>query len=79
MLGFMQFWWLANKEETRQSTWSKCILSRAVEFEKAPKMNKDNSAEIKKWIMLTSWETPQKETSDELKRKKQWVWFKEGV
>ena len=40
------------KDETRQSSWSKGALSRAVEFEKASKMNKDKSAEIKKWIML---------------------------
>ena len=60
MLGFMQFWWLANKEETRQSTWSKGALSQVVEFKKASKMNKEKSAEINEWIMLNSWETPRK-------------------
>ena len=70
---------MTKKEETCQSTQSKGTMSRAIEFEKASKMNKDKSAEIKEWIMLNSWETPRKQTFDELKTKNQWVWFEEGV
>ncbi|KAH0696470.1 hypothetical protein KY290_013834 [Solanum tuberosum] len=45
---------MTKKDERRQSIWSKGALSRAVKFEKAFRMNKEKSAEIKEWIMLIS-------------------------